>query len=195
MKYLLFVPLLLAALSGTAFADDLTTVRDNLESKLNAVLDVMEQEDLDHDTKQDRVVGIMEPLFDFALMSYYALGKTHWSGLSSEDKKRFTELFTKWLKETYLPRIVDLYTDEKITLQTPIETENKIHIPALVITQDENLSFVFKFIERNNDWRIYDVELEGVSIVGSSRSQFNESLQSGTFEELLKTLEEMESDR
>lgn len=193
MKYLLFVPLILAALSGTAFADDVTAVRDNLESKLNAVLDVMGQEDLDSNTKQERVVGIVEPLFDFALMSYYALGKTNWSGLSSEDKKRFTELFTQRLKESYLPKIA-LYTVEKITLETPIEEKNKIRIPTNVITQDENRSFVFKFIKRNNDWRIYDVEIEGVSIISSYRSQFNESLQSGTFEELLKTLEETESD-
>ena len=156
MRYLLFVPLILAALNGTAFADDATAVRDDLESKLNAVLDVMGQEDLDSITKQERLVEIVEPLFDFALMSYYALGKTNWSGLSSEDKKRFTELFTQLLKETYLPKIVDLYTNEKIALETPIKRENKIHIPAYVINQDENMSFVFKFIKRKNDWRIYE---------------------------------------
>ncbi len=194
MKYLLFVLLILAALSGTAFADDVTMVRDNLESKLNAVLDVMGQEDLDSNTKQERVVEIVEPLFDFALMSYYALGKTNWSSLSREDKKRFTELFTQLLKETYLPKLT-LFTHAKIAFETPIEEKKKIHIPINVFTQDENMSFVFKFIERNNDWKIYDVETEGVSIISSNRSQFNETLQSGTFEELLKTLEEMGSDQ
>jgi phospholipid transport system substrate-binding protein len=191
MKYLLFVLLILSVLSGTAFADDATTIRDSLESKLNAVLDVMGQEDLDSNTKQDRVVEILEPLFDFDLMSYYALGKTNWSSLSSEDKKRFTVLFTRRLKETYLPKIA-LYSVEKITFETPIEEKNKIQIPTHVITQDENVNIVFKFIKRNNDWRIYDVETEGVSIIGSFRSQFKESLQSGTFEELLTKLENME---
>ena len=191
MKYLLFVLLIPSVLSGTAFADDATTIRDSLESKLNAVLDVMGQEDLDSNTKQDRVVEILEPLFDFDLMSYYALGKTNWSSLSSEDKKRFTVLFTRRLKETYLPKIA-LYSVEKITFETPIEEKNKIQIPIHVITQEENINIVFKFINRNNDWRIYDVETEGVSIIGSFRSQFKESLQSGTFEELLTKLEKME---
>lgn len=191
MKYLLFVLLSLAVLSGTAFADDATTIRDSLESKLNAALDVMGQEALDSKTKQNRVVEILEPLFDFDLMSYYALGKTHWSSLGSEDKKRFTELFTRRLKETYLPKIA-LYSVEKITFETPIEEKNKIQIPTHVITQDENVNIVFKFIKRNNDWRIYDVETEGVSIIGSFRSQFKESLQSGTFEELLTKLENTE---
>jgi len=194
MKYLLFVLLILAALNGTAFADDVTTVRDDLEGKLNAVLDVMGQEDLDSNTKQDRVVRIVEPMFDFDLMSYYALGKTNWSGLSSEDKKRFTELFTQLLKEIYLPKLT-LYTNAEIVLETPIEEKNRIHIPTYAITQDEKMSIVFKFIKRKNDWKIYDVETEGVSIISSNRSQFKETLQRGTFEELLKTLEEMGSDR
>ena len=194
MKYLLFVLLILVALSGTAFADDVTTVRENLENKLNAVLDIMGQEDLDSNTKEDRVVEIVEPLFDFPLMSYYALGKKNWSVLSSEDKKRFTELFTQLLKETYLPKLT-LLTNAKIAFETTIKEEKKIHIPINVITQDENMSFVFKFIERKNNWKIYDVETEGVSIISSNRSQFNETLQSGTFEELLKKLEEMGSDQ
>ena len=194
MKYLLFVLLILVTLSGTVFADDATTVRDNLEGKLNAVLDVMVQEDLDSNTKENKVIEIVEPLFDFALMSYYALGKTHWSGLSSEDKKRFTELFTQRLKE-YILALIDEYADAEITFETPIEDNNKIHIPTHVITKDENMSLVFKFTKRKNDWQIYDVETEGVSIISSNRSQFNETLQKGTFEELLKTLEEMGSDQ
>ena len=192
MKYLLFILMILTAFGETTFADDATTVRDSLESKLNAVLDVMDQDDLDSDTKQDRVVEIVEPLFDFALMSYYALGKTNWSGLSSEDKKRFTDLFTQLLKKTYLPKLT-LITNAKIVFNAPIEEKSKIHIPINVFTQDENTSFVFKFIKRNNDWKIYDVETEGVSIISSNRSQFNETLQSGSFDDLLQTLEEMES--
>ena len=191
MKYLLFVLLFLVALNGTTLADDATTVRDNLESKLNAVLEIMGQEDLESNTRQDKVLEVVEPLFDFSLMSYYALGKTNWSGLSNENKKRFTELFTQQLKE-YILSLIDQYADVEITFETPIQDKNKIRIPTQVITQDENMSLVFKYIKWKNDWKIYDVEPEGVSIISSFRSQFNESLQSGTFEELLKKLEEIE---
>ena len=192
MKYLLFVLLILTALSGTAFADDATPVRDNLESKLNAVLDVMGQEDLDFNTKQDRVVGIVEPLFDFALMSYYALGKTNWSGLSSEDRKRFTELFTQRLKDSYLADI-DQYANVEVTFETPIQDRDKIKIPTHIVAEDGNISVIYRFKKRKNDWRIYDLEIEGLSIIGWYRSQFNDTLQSGTIEELLTKLEEMES--
>jgi len=192
MKYLLFVLLILTALSGTAFADDATPVRDNLESKLNVVLDVMGQKDLDFNTKQDRVVGIVEPLFDFALMSYYALGKTNWSGLSSEDRKRFTELFTQRLKDSYLADI-DQYANVEVTFETPIQDKDKIEIPTHIVAEDGNMSVIYRFKKRENKWRIYDLEIEGLSIIGWYRSQFNDTLQSGTIEELLTKLEEMES--
>jgi len=192
MKYLLFVLLILAALSGAAFADDATPVRDNLESKLNAVLDVMGQEDLDFNAKRDRVVEIVEPLFDFALMSYYALGKTNWRGLSSEDRKRFTELFTQRLKESYLADI-DQYANVEITFETPIQDKDKIDIPTHIVAKDGNISVIYRFRKRKSNWRIYDLKIEGLSIIGWYRSQFNDTLQSGTVEELLTKLEEMES--
>ena len=192
MKYLLSAFLILMALNQTAAADDANRVREDLENKLDAVLGIIEKEDLDNQAKQDRIAEIVEPLFDFALMSYYALGKTHWSALSKEQRDRFTELFTQRLKESYLTKI-DLYTNEKIAFETAIEEKNKIQIPTYVVTQDDIMSIVYKFRKRNNDWKIYDVEIKGVSLISSYRSQFNESLQSGTIEELLTKLKEMES--
>lgn len=192
MKYLLGVFLTLMALAQTAAAGDANRVREDLENKLDAVLGIIETEDLDSQTKQDRVVEIVDPLFDFPLMSYYALGKIHWSTLSKEQRERFTGLFTERLRESYLTRI-DLYTNEKITFETPLEEKNKIQIPTRVVTKGDTISIVYKFRKRNNDWKIYDIDIEGVSLISSYRSQFNESLQSGTIEELLTKLKETEA--
>ena len=124
-------------------------------------------------------------------MSKLALGKTHWSAASERDRNRFTDLFTRRLKESYLTKL-DLLTNEKITFETPTQEGNKIQIPTHVVTQDDNISIIWKFYKMKDDWKIYDFEIEGVSRISSYRSQFNETLQSGTFEELLKKLEEME---
>lgn len=190
MKHLLSVFLILIASIQTAAADDANRVQEDLRNKLDAVLGIIEQEDLDSQAKQDRVAGILEPLFDFALMSKLALGKTHWSATSERDRNRFTDLFTRRLKKSYLTKL-DLLTNEKVTFEMPTQKGNKIQIPTHVVTQDDNMSVIWKFY-RKDDWKIYDVEIEGVSLISSYRSQFNETLQSGTFEELLKKLEEME---
>jgi phospholipid transport system substrate-binding protein len=189
MKHLLSVLLILVILSPTASADDATRVQEDLEKKLEAVLGIKDQEDLDSQAKQDRVAEILEPLFDFALMSKLALGKTHWSAASERDRNRFTELITRRIKETYLPKL-DLL--EKVTFETPTQKGNKIQIPTHIFTQDDKMSLIWKFYKMKDDWKIYDVEIDGVSLISSYRSQFNETLQSGTFEELLKKLEEME---
>jgi phospholipid transport system substrate-binding protein len=191
MKHLLSAFLILMVLVQTAAADDATRVQEDLESKLDAVLGIVKQEDLDSQAKQDRVAEVLEPLFDFALMSKLALGKTQWSAASEGDRNRFTDLFTRRLKESYLTKL-DLLTNEKITFETPTQEGNKIQIPTHVVTQDDNLSVIWKFYKMKDDWKIYDVEIEGVSLISSYRSQFNETLQDGTFEELLKKLEEKE---
>jgi phospholipid transport system substrate-binding protein len=191
MKHLLSAFLILMASIQPASADDVTQVQEDLKDKFDAVLGIIEQEDLDSRAKQDRVAEILEPLFDFTLMSKLALGKTHWSAASERDRNRFTELFTRRLKESYLTKL-DLLTNEKITYKTPTQEGNKIQIPVHVVTQDDNMSIIWKFYRMKDDWKIYDVEIEGVSLISSYRSQFNETLQSGTFEELLKKLEEME---
>jgi phospholipid transport system substrate-binding protein len=191
MKHLLSAFLILMASIQPASADDVTQVQEDLKDKFDAVLGIIEQEDLDSRAKQDRVAEILEPLFDFTLMSKLALGKTHWSAASERDRNRFTELFTRRLKGSYLTKL-DLLANEKITYKTPTQEGNKIQIPVHVVTQDDNMSIIWKFYRMKDDWMIYDVEIEGVSLISSYRSQFNETLQSGTFEELLKKLEEME---
>jgi phospholipid transport system substrate-binding protein len=180
------------ALSQTASDNDVNRLREDLEKRLDVVLSIIEKEELDDQTKRDKVAEIVEPLLDFAMMSKLALGKTHWFALNDEEKNRFTELFTQRLRESYLKSIY-LYADEKITFETPVQEKNKIQIPTRVITKDDTMTIVYKFYKTENDWKIYDVEIEGVSLISSYRSQFNENLQSSTIEELFRKLEEMEA--
>ena len=127
MKHLLSAFLILMTLSQTAAADDVTRVQEDLENKLDAVFGITEQEDLDSQMKQERVAEIVEPLFDFALMSKLALGKTHWTATSERDRNQFTELFTRRIKESYLTKL-DLL--EKITFETPRQERNRATLSA-----------------------------------------------------------------
>ena len=194
MKYLLNAVLILTILSQTVLADDKGTVRDNLKNRLEAVMAVLEIKNLDSPAKQDRVAEIIEPIFDFSLMSKLALGRKHWSDLTKENRARFISLFTKRLKEAYLGKI-DHYTDEKVILDEPLQIKKKIHIPTFLISKDKKISILYKFYKSRNNWKIYDIEVQGVSLIRTYRSQFSESLQSGTMEDLLVKLEKMGSEK
>ena len=194
MKRYLNAILILIVLSQTAIADDKTAVRDLLKSRIDAVMCVLEREDLDGEAKKDKISEIVQTIFDFSLMAKLALGKNYWSDLTEENKDRFTKLFTKRLKESYL-RKIDLYTDEKVIYEEPLQVKKKLHISTSLISKDDKISVLYKLYNSHNDWKIYDIEIQDVSLIRSYRSQFSESLQSGTIEELMTDMEKMGSDQ
>ena len=181
-------------LGQTVLAGDKYAVRDLVKSRIDAVMCVLERKDLDGDAKKDKISDIVQPIFDFSLMAKLALGRNYWSGLNIENKDRFTTLFTKLLKKAYLSKI-DLYSDEKVIYEEPHQVAKKIHIPTSLISKDKKISVLYKLYQSQTDWKIYDIEIQDVSLIRSYRSQFSESLQNGTIEELMTEMEKMGSDQ
>jgi len=188
MKNLLVAVISLLFFYQSAAADDKNEVEILLKNNLDAVFAVLQKKDLDPQSKNKEIVDIVTPMFDFELMARLSLGKKHWPGLSQEKKERFTELFIKRLKASYLNNFT-LYTDEKIFYEPSVQVEKKIHTPTYLISKDKKISILYKFYKAEKNWKIYDLEIQGVSIIRSYRSQFSSILESGTVDDLLLKLE------
>ncbi|MFC1488862.1 phospholipid-binding protein MlaC [Thermodesulfobacteriota bacterium] len=188
MKQLLYAALSLLILTQSAVADDKSDVQALLKSNLGTVISVLENKELDQQAKNEKVIKIITPLFDFSLMARLSLGKEHWTGLSNEKQDRFTELFKKVLKDSYLDSLTR-YTNETIAYQEPVLVKKRIHIPADLISENNKISMLYKFYKSEENWLIYDLEIEGVSIVKSYRKQFDHALSSGTIDDLLLDME------
>ena len=120
-------------------------------------------------------------------MAKLSLGRKYWPGLTKEERQRFTELFTKRLKESYLDDLT-LYTDEKVVFKTPVQVKRKIKISTELVSKDNKISMLYKFHKSTDSWLIYDIEVQGVSIISTYRSQFDQVLSKGTIDELLLKL-------
>ena len=188
MKNLLVAVISLLFFYQSAAADDKNEVEILLKNNLDAVFAVLQKKDLDPQAKNKEIVDIVTPMFDFELMARLSLGKKHWPGLSQEKKERFTELFIKRLKASYLNNFT-LYTDEKIFYEPSVQVEKKIHTPTYLISKDKKISILYKFYKAEKNWKIYDLEIQGVSIIRSYRSQFSSILEGGTVDDLLLKLE------
>jgi len=125
-------------------------------------------------------------------MAKLSLGRKYWPGVVNEKRQRFTELFTKRLKESYLDDLT-LYTDEKVVFKTPVQVKRKIKIPTELVSKDNKISMLYKFHKSKHSWLIYDIEVQGVSIISTYRSQFDQVLSKGTIDELLLKLENQEN--
>jgi phospholipid transport system substrate-binding protein len=188
MKNLLIAVIILLLFSQSAAADDKSEIDNLLKTNLDAVFTVLQKKDLDQQAKNKEIVDIVTPMFDFELMARLSLGKKHWSGLSQDKKERFTELFIKRLKRSYLSNF-NLYTDEKVLYEPSVQVKKKIHAPTYLISKDKKISILYKFYNAQENWKIYDLEIQGVSIIRSYRSQFSSILESGTVDDLLLKLE------
>ena len=172
-----------------ASAQDTAAVESMLRENVDAALTILRRPDQDLGEKKQAIVEIVEPLFDFPLMAKLVLGKKHWSRLSPDERQRFETLFVERLKSSYIDKI-DLYRDEQVVWRPAIsEGANKVRIPSVIISKNEEITTVYKLYRNADQWRIYDVEVQGVSIVTSFRSQFDQILTSGTKDDLFRELE------
>jgi phospholipid transport system substrate-binding protein len=187
MKVWLYAGLGLLLMSRPVVADEKIAAEEFLKNNLDAVFAVLQKKDLTLQAKNSEVVEIVTPMFDFALMAKLSLGRKYWPDLTQDKKDRFTELFVKRLRKSYLDKLTT-YTDEKIIYESPVAVKKKIHIPTHLISKGKKISMLYKLYPSNNVWKIYDIEIQGVSIIRSYRSQFREILQKGTFDDLLQRM-------
>jgi len=192
MKSFLCSVFILLVMTQSVGADDKDVAKKLLESKIEAAIAVLQKNNLDQEGKNKQIIEIVTPIFDFPLMGKLSLGRKYWPGLTKEERQKFTDLFTKRLKASYLDKLT-LYTDEKVVFKTPVQEKRKIKIHTELISKDNTISMLYKFHDSNHGWLIYDIEIQGVSIISTYRSQFDQVLSKGTIDELLIKLEKPEN--
>jgi len=188
MKYILCVGLILMALCPTVVASEGLAPTALLKSKLDAIFAILQKKDLGQQEKNNQVIEIITPLFDFELMTKLSLGRKHWSDLLPEKKERLAQLFITRLRASYIKKLTD-YTDEKVFYESPVQNKKKIFVPTYLTSKGNKISMWYKFYQSKNGWRIYDVEIQDVSIVKSYRSQFSRILHKGSVDDLILKME------
>jgi phospholipid transport system substrate-binding protein len=158
-----------------------------LKSKIDAVLEILPKKEIAQEEKNSKIMAIVVGVFDFPLMAKLTLGKTGWQQMNNAQQQEFIDLFVARLKASYLDKS-SLYSDEKVDYKPAVAAGDKIHVPIDVIGKEKTVEVVYKFYASGNAWKIYDVEINGVSLIQSYRSQFSEILRNGTVADLLQEL-------
>lgn len=158
------------------------------QAKLSAVITILQSQETEQSLKGKIIDKIISPIFDFELMSKLVLGRTHWPKLTPAQQKKFTELFTVRLKSSYLEKIT-LYKNEKIELSPAITQKTGISFSMNMLSEDNQVTVLYKLRKVDSQWKIYDVEVQGVSILLTYRSQFDDILGRGGIENVITQLE------
>lgn len=170
-----------------AKADDKKVVFDLIRSVGEQVLEVLGNDELRQDVKKDKVMEVMDPLLDLPLMAKLTLGRKHWSKLDKKQRKRFSDLFAEQIRTSYFEKLV-LFTDETIEYGEPVPKKKKFHMLTYILSKDQRIEVTYKLYRKKQSWKIYDLEVAGVSMVRSYGSQYNEFLRDNTFAALLERM-------
>jgi len=185
--------LLLALLAVPSLrANELETTRDALEGTLNQLLDVLHASDskVPYSQKRTQIVDILNQRFSFDVIIQRALGR-NWSKLNDAQKDQVYTLITDLVLQSYTKELQD-GPRPKITLKDPeVVTSSKIEIDSVVVLNNSEINISYRLANiRDRGWQVYDVLVEGVSMVSNYRKQFDEHFQKKSASDLIELLKD-----
>ena len=147
-----------------------------VQSKVNSMLEILRDPELKADSKREikkeKLWVIINDIFDFRELSRRVLGR-NWRELQPDEQEEFIRLFSRLLDKIYMDRILS-YSGQKIVFtRQSLISKTKADVQCLIITKSREIPVHYKMIMKHGRWRIYDVFIEGVSLVRNYRSQFN----------------------
>lgn len=164
-----------------------------VQSKVNTVIQILKDPSLrsesSREIKREKIWMVLDGVFDFSALSLRALG-INWRSMNGEEQEEFVKLFRSLLGQVYLDRII-AFSDEKIVFikEIMLSAENA-EVQSRVISGTKEIPIDYRLHQKANEWKVYDVTIEGVSLVQNYRSQFNQFLVKKTVKELLVSLRE-----
>lgn len=143
--------------------------------------------------RNQRISAAIGQKFDWEEMARRSLG-LHWRDFTPAQQKEFVGIFNEFLERTYIDK-VDLFLKEEKTFSSKNITYGGETIDgryalveSKIALKDQEVPVSYKLIQKGGKWVVYDLTLEGVGIVANYRTQFNELLTNGSYEELIEKL-------
>ena len=169
-------------------AGDVEDINSMVKKKVSVIFDLLGKQDIEKNERNEKIVGELNEIMDFQLAAYLSLGK-HWKKISKTQKKEFVETFQQYINN-YIVEKIDLYTNQKIDIgDSKIVKKGRAELEIGILSGGETLQVNFKLRKnKKKEWRVYDVDIEGVSLITTFRSQFSGVLKNSSFEELLEKL-------
>jgi phospholipid transport system substrate-binding protein len=164
---------------------------DQLRASVDQIIKVLDDPTLKPEGKvAERRAAIRKEavvVFDFTETAKRALGR-HWQGLSDQDRQEFTALFTDLIERAYISKI-ERYSGEKIAYTGEAVDSGLATVRTRFVTkQGTEVPIDYRMQQKGDRWLVYDVSIEGVSLINNYRTQFDKIIQTSSYAELVRKL-------
>jgi phospholipid transport system substrate-binding protein len=191
MKQVLLIFLTFSFLSGAVPALAAPTVTDQVKQVVDQVVKIVSDPELKKPAKEpqrrQQLKQTIASIFDYGEMAQRSLA-THWKNRTPAEKKEFTSLFATLLENSYAGKIESYHNEKIVYLGETVDGQYADVKSKVIAPKGDEYSLDYRLMNKGGKWLVYDVVIEGVSLVSNYRGQFNRIINSQGYPELVKKL-------
>ncbi|MCF6266300.1 MAG: ABC transporter substrate-binding protein [Desulfuromusa sp.] len=185
MKKILISGLLILSFAVSGFA--LPQPQARVKQMVDSILGVLQNPGMSPAEKKAQVSGRVQEYLNMQSMSRRTLG-SYWKDATEDQRQRFSDLFVKVLEGTYLNRIGD-YSGGTVKYLKQRVKDDKAIVDTAIISAELEIPVQYKMIYRDGSWQVFDIVIEGVSLIKNYRSSYGEIIRRDGYEGLLALME------
>lgn len=188
----LFLAPLLVMLTFATPLQAANSPQQDLKSAIDPILVVLADQGMDEAAKRKQIGTIVDGRFDYRAMSQRVLTSNNWKKANNAQKTQFSELFGDLLKKTYF-QAISAYTDQTVDFTSEKikgRKKNRALVKTDIVSTDKRIPVDYSMHLKKAGWFIYDVKVEGVSLVKSHQSTFRNIFKNEGMAGAIKALED-----
>lgn len=171
---------------------------DQLRGSIDLVLKIVTDPELKKEARtgerRRRIRVVVNQIFDFTEISQRSLGR-HWQARTPAEREQFVALFGDLLENAYITKI-ESYSGEKIQYPGDVIDGDLALVKTRIVTKQETeIPVDYRMFLNGGRWAVYDVSIEGISLIGNYRTQFNAVIQRSGYPELVAKLKAKQDER
>ncbi len=185
--------LLLAAVSPASTTSPTGVVQAAVEQVVRVVQDADLAGPAAAEQRRQEIRRIVGNLFDFPEMTRRCLGR-HWTDRTAQEREEFIRLFKAILEHSYFGKIEDYSGQRMLYISETIDGDYATVRSKVIIGRKDQLSVDYRLHLVGSRWAVYDVVIEGISIVSNYHAQFNRIIQVSSYDHLVEKMRLKELD-
>lgn len=188
LALLIFAALALTALPAAA-ADPMEALRGPIEQVIGLLRDPRYKDGANVEEQREKMWAVAREIFDFEAIARGTLKRHRWAEMTPAQHREFTDVFTDFVGNNYFNQIQGKYRNERVEfLDQIMRSENKAVVRTRILREAVEIPVDYSMWLRGGAWKIYNVNIEGVSLLGNYRNEFERILQKDSPETLINML-------
>jgi len=186
----IFSVFLMVSMTAPVLADDpMEEIKQTTDKILSTLTDPVLKTPSKTAEREKLIRQAVDERFDWEEMARRSLA-THWAKRTGEERKEFVRVFGDLVERMYM-RKVEGYSGEKVLYEGETKDGNYATVKVKIVTQkNKDIPVEYRLKKKGNNWFVYDISIEGVSLVNNYRTQFNSILLRSSYDDLVRRLRE-----